>query len=245
MTSDLAGKTVLITGAGSGIGQAHALHFAALGCTIIAHDLTEGHLRETLALLDDAGHTATVFGCDVLDAARLEAGIQDLDRRQPIHVLINNAGIAGDGTIEEVAETFVDRVFKINIGGTIAATRGVLPGMKRRQGGKIVNTSSNWGVFGHANSSIYAASKAAVMGLTKSWAREFAPWGITVNAIAPGGIETVLLETSPERIAGIPLKRHGKAIEVAQLAAFLSSSASDFITGSVINLNGGEDISGC
>jgi 3-oxoacyl-[acyl-carrier protein] reductase len=244
MTSNLAGKTVFITGAGSGIGRAHALHFAGIGCTVIAHDITQATLANTLAELASAGHTAITLACDVLEVERFEAGIKALDDKYPIDVLINNAGIAGDGAIEDVDAAFITRVFQVNIGGTIFATRGVIAGMKRRRAGSIVNTSSNWGVVGHANSSIYSASKAAIMGFTKSCAREFAPWGITVNAIAPGGIETALLETSPERVARIPLTRHGKPAEVAQLAEFLASGAAAYITGTVINLNGGEDIVG-
>lgn len=242
--SDLRGKTVLITGAGSGIGRAHAVHFAGIGCNVIAHDITPAALAATLGELGEAGHSAIAFACDMLEVERFEDGIRALDQTHPIDVLINNAGIAGDGAIEEVDAAFIDRVFRVNVGGTISATRGVIAGMKLRRAGRIVNTSSNWGVVGHANSSIYAASKAAIMGLTKSWAREFAPWGITVNAIAPGGIETALLETSPERIARIPLRRHGRPVEVAQLAAFLACDAADYITGSVVNLNGGEDIVG-
>lgn len=242
--SDLAGKTVLITGAGSGIGRAHALHFAGIGCAVIAHDIAPASLAETLSELKAEGLTAIPFTCDMLEVECFEAGIRSLDATHPIDVLINNAGIAGDGAIEDVNAAFIDHVFRVNVGGTVSATRGVIAGMKSRRAGRIVNTASNWGVVGHANASIYAASKAAIMGLTKSWAREFAPWGITVNAIAPGGIETALLETSPERIARIPLRRHGKPVEVAQLAQFLVSDAAGYITGSVINLNGGEDIVG-
>ena len=243
--SDLIGKTVLVTGAGSGIGRAHALHFAGIGCTVIAHDITPAALAGTLDELSEAGRTAIPFACDMLEVERFEGGISALDEAHLIDVLINNAGIAGDGAIEEVDAAFIDRVYRVNVGGTVSATRGVIAGMKRRRAGRIVNTSSNWGVVGHANSSIYSASKAAIMGLTKSWAREFAPWSITVNAIAPGGIETALLETSPARLARIPLARHGRPVEVAQLAEFLASNAAGYITGSVINLNGGEDIVGC
>jgi len=242
--SDLAGKTVLITGAGSGIGRAHALHFAGLGCSIIAHDITPAALAATLGELESAGHSVVAFTCDMLEAERFEGGIRALDAAHPIDVLINNAGIAGDGAIEAVDSAFIDHVFRVNVGGTVSATRGVIAGMKARRAGRIVNTSSNWGVVGHANASIYAASKAAILGLTKSWAREFAPWGINVNAIAPGGIETALLETSPERIARIPLARHGRPVEAAQLAEFLASAGAAYITGTVINLNGGEDIVG-
>jgi 3-oxoacyl-[acyl-carrier protein] reductase len=242
--SNLAGKTVLVTGAGSGIGRAHALHFASLGCTVIAHDITPAALADTLGELAGAGRAAIPFACDMLEVERFEAGIRALDEVHPVDVLINNAGIAGDGAIEDVDAAFISHVFDVNVGGTISATRGVIAGMKRRRSGRIVNTSSNWGVVGHANSSVYSASKAAIVGLTKSWAREFAPWGITVNAIAPGGIETALLETSAERIARIPLRRHGRPLEVARLAEYLASDAADYLTGTVINLNGGEDIVG-
>jgi 3-oxoacyl-[acyl-carrier protein] reductase len=242
--SDLAGKTVLVTGAGSGIGRAHAMHFASLGCTVIAHDITPAALADTLRELEGIRRTAIPFFCDMLEVERFEHGIRAMDEAHPVDVLINNAGIAGDGALEDVDAAFIGHVFDVNVGGTISATRGVIAGMKRRRAGRIVNTSSNWGVVGHANSSVYSASKAAILGLTKSWAREFAPWGITVNAIAPGGIETALLETSAERIARIPLRRHGRPLEVAKLAEYLASDAADYLTGTVINLNGGEDIVG-
>ncbi|MCS0504634.1 SDR family NAD(P)-dependent oxidoreductase [Ancylobacter mangrovi] len=240
MSADLAGRTVLITGAGSGIGQAHAVHFAALGCHVIAHDISHEALAGTLALVP----AAAPFACDVCEADRFEEGVRALDSVRAIDALVNNVGIAGDGPMDVVTPDFVDLVFKVNVGGTIAATRGVIAGMKARRAGRIVNTSSNWGVFGHADSSIYAASKAAILGLTKSWALEFAPWGITVNAIAPGGIETALLETSPERLAGIPLRRHGRTDEVAKIAAFLASDAAAYMTGTVMHLNGGENLTG-
>lgn len=245
MPGEFSGKTVLVTGAGSGIGQAHVLHFSALGCRVVAHDISMGALAATLDALDRHGRGeggVVPFACDVTDAETFEQGVRGLDAAHAVDILINNVGIAGDGAVEEVETSFIDRVFRINIGGTIAATRGVLTGMRQRRAGRIVNTSSNWGVFGHANSSIYAASKAAILGLTKSWALEFAPWRITVNAIAPGGIETALLETSPERLAGIPLGRHGTPEEVARIAAFLASDAAAFMTGTVTHLNGGENI---
>ncbi|QIB35579.1 SDR family NAD(P)-dependent oxidoreductase [Ancylobacter pratisalsi] len=240
MTSDLAGKTVLITGAGSGIGQAHAVHFAGLGCRVVVHDITLAALAATLKRVPRAQPLA----CDVMEAKRFEEAVHALDAAQGIDVLINNVGIAGDGALDSVSYGFIEDVFQVNVWGTIAAMRGVIGGMKARRAGRIVNTSSNWGVFGHANSSIYAASKAAILGLTKSWALEFAPWGITVNAIAPGGIETALLETSPERLAGIPLARHGRTEEVAGLAAFLASDAAAYMTGTVLHLNGGENLTG-
>ncbi len=243
MADTLAGKTVLVTGAGSGIGQAHALHFAGLGCRVLAHDISLSALAETLAALDGQGvRDVEPFACDVIERDAFEQGVRRLDETHPIDILINNVGIPGDGAIDAVTPAFIDRVFAVNVGGTIAATRGVLGGMKHRRAGRIVNISSNWGVFGHANSSAYAASKAAILGLTKSWALELAPWGITVNAIAPGGIETALLETSPARLAGIPLGRHGRPDEVARVSGFLASDAAAFMTGTVTHLNGGETI---
>jgi 3-oxoacyl-[acyl-carrier protein] reductase len=243
---DFSGKTVLVTGAGSGIGRSHALFFASCGASVIAHDLDFARLKATLDEIVQAGGTVVPFACDLLDVERLDVGIRALEQRSgPIDVLVNNAGIAGDGTLGEASIDLFDEVFSVNVAGTFFATRAVIGGMKQRRSGKIILTSSTWGMVGRAASSVYAGSKAALLGLTKAWAKEFAPWNIHVNCIAPGGIATELLVTSPERIAGIPLKRHGEPVEVAYLAAFLAAPASDFMTGTVISLNGGEVIVGC
>lgn len=243
---DFSGKCVLVTGAGSGIGRSHAQYFAACGATVITHDIDLARLETTLEAIAVAGGVALPFACDLLDVERLEAGLQEIDRRVgPIDVLVNNAGIAGDGALDEVSIEQFDQVFGVNVAGTFFATRAVVGGMKQRRRGKIILTSSTWGMVGRSASSIYAGSKAALLGLTKAWAKEFAPWNIHVNCIAPGGIATELLVTSAERVAGIPLRRHGEPVEVAYLAAFLAAPASDFMTGAVISLNGGEVIVGC
>lgn len=243
---DFSGKTVLVTGAGSGIGQAHADLFARCGATVIAHDLSLSRLDRTVDAIELAGGRVLRFGCDLRDVEALTAGIRQMDAATGgIDILVNNAGVSGDGLIEDVSDAQFDDVFGINVAGTFFAVQAVLEGMRARGAGRIVLTSSTWGMVGREASSLYAGSKAALLGLTKAWAREFAPWNIRVNCIAPGGIATDLLVTSPERINAIPLKRHGEPGEIAWLAAFLASPVSNFMTGAVVSPNGGEVIVGC
>lgn len=242
---DFSGKTVMITGVGSGIGLSHAKMFAEAGASVILHDRDEARLRTITAALRDAGRSAIPFACDIRNTEAIEAGIADLVRSGgPIDALVNNAGIMGDAPLEEASVELFDDVFAVNVAGAFFVTKAVVTGMKTRRRGKIVLTSSTWGMVGHPGSSVYSGSKAALLGLTKAWAREFAPFNIHVNCIAPGGVTTDLLVSSSERIAAIPLKRHAEPIDISRTAAFLASPASDFMTGAVISPNGGEIIVG-
>jgi 3-oxoacyl-[acyl-carrier protein] reductase len=243
---DFSNQTILVTGAGSGIGRSHASYFAAHGATVIAHDIDTDRLSDTLARICAEGGKAIPFGCDLRDGEQFASGIERLEQQAgPIDVLVNNAGIMGDGVLEQAGIDLFDDVFGVNLGGTFFATQAVISGMKARRAGRIVLTSSTWGMVGQSGSSIYAASKAALLGLTKAWAREFAPWGIGVNCVAPGGVATDLLVTSPQRLSAMPLNRHAEPDEVSHLVGFLASTASSFMTGAVVALSGGEVIVGC
>jgi 3-oxoacyl-[acyl-carrier protein] reductase len=168
-----------------------------------------------------------------------------------IDILVNNAGIGGEPTIEETTETEFDRMFAVHVNGTFFATQVVVPGMKRRRYGKIVNISSIWGMAGHHYASPYCGAKAAILGLTKAWAKELAPRNIHVNSRAPGGVLTNMVMQQPnieqrlsEKITSVPLHRYAEPREISYAVAFLASDEADFITGQVISPNGGEVIVG-
>ncbi len=249
---DLTGHVACVTGAGAGMGKAHALLMAKRGATVVVQDIIKKRAEETASLIHSAGGKAEIIICDVSDPNATTAALQEAERRLgAIDILVNNAGIGGEPTIEHTSEEDFDRTFAVHVKGTFFTTRAVVPGMKRRHGGKIINISSIWGMVGHHYASPYCGAKAAILGLTKSWAKEFAPWKITVNAVAPGGVLTEMVLSQPdieskmpEKLRRVPLGRYAEPREISCLVAFLASSAADFITGQVISPNGGEVIVG-
>jgi 3-oxoacyl-[acyl-carrier protein] reductase len=239
------GKVVLVTGAGSGIGQSHALHFARLGATVIVHDVDADRVNAVVERATTAHGRAVPMIADVTRHAHFGAEIERVGAALGgIDILVNNVGIAADCPLEAITADAFDTAFRVNVLSSIVATQAVIAAMKARRRGKIVNTSSNWGLAGQQNSSLYAATKAALLGLTKSWAREFAPWSINVNCVAPGGINTDLLLASEARLSGIPLRRYGEPADVSNLVEFLASERSSYMTGNVLSLTGGELIVG-
>ena len=252
MTQPLDGKVVLITGSGGGMGRSHAVLMAERGARVAVHDIDPAGVAGTAALVRAAGAPPAEICVDIRDVAALESAIARVERDYgPIDVLVNNAGIGGQGlALADIdADTF-DAMFEVNVRGAFFATRAVVPGMKARRAGKIVNISSNFAMGGCPFASHYAAAKSAVSGLTKSWARELAPFGIAVNAVAPGLLETGLTIGSigRERIAAmaaeVPMGRIAEPVEISYAVAWLASSETDFMTGQVISPNGGVSIVG-
>ena len=242
------GKVVLITGAAQGIGRQHALTFGARGARVVVQDINPVGAAEMAALVEAAGGVATAFACDVADVDEIAREIAAAGR---IDVLINNAGVHKKQAIEEITEADFDWMFGTHVKGTFFTTQAVVPGMKARKAGKIVITSSAWGMCGWHTDSHYCGAKAALLGLTKAWARELAPWGISVNAVAPGVImtEQTRLNRTPAEIRklaeeDILIGRLGEPEDIAEAAAFLASAEAGFITGQVISPNGGEFIVG-
>jgi 3-oxoacyl-[acyl-carrier protein] reductase len=245
----LAGKIALVTGAGSGIGRANALVMAARGAALIVNDRDEASALQTVALIGQAGGRAVPCIADVAVCADL---MQAIERAQAalgsIDILVNNAGIpSGRLAFEEIDEAAIDRMFAVTVKGAMFCTRAVLPAMKARRSGKIINTSSIIAFGSHKFGCNYAAAKAAVIGLTKSWAREFADWNIQVNAVAPGRVRTPMVAFMDQTEAYIeemkrrvPMGRQAMPGEIAGVVAFLASSDADYITGQVISPNGGE-----
>ena len=252
MSLSLAGKVALITGAGSGIGRAHAVLMAERGANVIINDVTADGLEETAALTEVSGGNVEMMLYDVSEVSGMTHRIQAMEKKiGRIDILVNNAGVSGQRlAFDDIDEASYDRMVDINLKGTFFATRAVVPGMKERRYGKIINTSSMYALGGNDLAAHYSAAKSAISGLTNSLARELAEWNIMVNAVAPGFVRTAMTSAGRDdaaiaaRAESIPLGRMGDPIDIAQTVAFLASDESDFITGQIISPNGGERIVG-
>lgn len=242
----LNGKVAVITGASRGIGKAIAKELAALGATVIIN--YQGSLEkaeEVKAEIENNGQKAVLYKCDVSDFDNCKKFMEDIySDFGRIDILVNNAGVTSDGLLMAMSEDDFDRVIDINLKGTFNCMRFASRYMVKQRYGKIINMSSVSGVAGNAGQSNYSASKAGVIGLTKSAARELAARNINVNAVAPGFIETDMTgklsdSVKQESMKKIPLNRFGKPEDVAKMVAFLAGSQSDYITGQVFNVDGG------
>lgn len=238
-------KISLITGGARGIGREIALAFAKEGSDIVICDVNPEALDAAKKEIEAIGRRAETFIVDVTNLSQVEEMInKTLDKFQKIDILINNAGITKDALIVRMSEQEFDSVIAVNLKGTFNCTKAVSKVMMKQRYGKIVSIASIIGIIGNAGQANYAASKAGIIGITKSVAKELASRNVNVNAIAPGFIETDMTAKLPENVksqmlAFIPLNRFGKASDVANLAVFLASDASSYITGQVIKIDGG------
>jgi len=241
----LTGRVALVTGAAQGIGKAVALLLARNGADIVVSDINLEKAEETANEINLIGRKALAVKVDVAnwnDVERLVDVI--LEKFAKIDILVNNAGITRDKLILRMTEEDWDAVLNVNLKGTFHCTKAVVRHMAKQRSGKIVNIASVVGEMGNAGQANYSASKAGVIGLTKTIAREFAQRGININAIAPGYIETPMTEVLPEKAKEelkrlIPMERLGKPEDVAEAVLFLVSEESNYITGQVLNVNGG------
>jgi 3-oxoacyl-[acyl-carrier protein] reductase len=243
--NELANQVAVVTGAGRGIGQAIALKLAAAGADIACVDLKLEFCAETVQKVQGLGRKAWPFAANVSDAANVEAvAEQILTATGKVDILINNAGITKDGLLMRMSEADWDAVLDINLKGTFLFTKAFSRSFLKQRSGRIVNIASVIGLIGNAGQCNYGASKAGVIGFTKSAARELASRGITVNAIAPGFIETAMTaKISPEArealLKQIPLGNLGQPDDVANAVLFLASPAARYITGQVLPVDGG------
>lgn len=242
----LAGKIAVVTGASRGIGRAIAIRLAGEGATVVInYNGSKEKAEEVKQEIEGAGGKAAVCQCNVADFHQCQTFIQKvIDEFGRIDILVNNAGITRDGLLMKMSEEDFDQVIETNLKGAFHTIRFASRQMLRQKSGRIINLSSVVGVTGNAGQANYAASKAGVIGLTKSAARELASRGITVNAIAPGFIETDMTSVLSEKVkegaaAGIPLGAFGKPEDVAAAVAFLASDEAGYITGQVLHVDGG------
>ena len=242
------GKVALRTGSSRGIGAATALKMAEEGADIIinypfaAEKENAAEVRDKIIKM---GRQALIVEADISVLAEAERMIEEaLEKFGKIDILVNNAGITRDNLLLRMKEEDWDAVINVNLKGVFNCTKAVLRSMMKQRAGKIINVASVVGIMGNAGQTNYSASKAGVIGFTKSLAKEVASRGITANAIAPGFIESQMTEVLPEDVkekmlAAIPLNRFGKPEEVANVVCFLASAEADYINGQVINIDGG------
>ena len=241
----LQGKVALITGAARGIGAATALRFAQEGAAVVTCDVHEDAVRHTLDGCRGAGATAIGLAADVTDRACMGQAVDAiLARFGRIDILVNNAGITRDARFEKMTEAQFDAVIDVNLKGVFNAAQAVVPGMIERGSGVILNASSVVGLYGNSGQTNYVAAKSGVIGFTRTWCRELGPKGIRVNAVAPGFIQTPMLDSVPDSVLTrmseqVPLRRLGQPEEVAHLYAFLASDEASYINGAVIEVTGG------
>ncbi len=238
-------KTVIVTGAGRGIGKIIALQFARNGSNVVVADIETGNLDAVVREIEQTGQQGLALPVDVTDKSQTRNLVeQTLDRFGKIDVLVNNAGITRDNLFLRMDEDEWDSVLAVNLKGTYNCCKAVVKVMMKQRAGKIINIASVVGMMGNAGQSNYAASKAGIIGLTKSLAKELASRKILVNAVAPGYIETEMTKNLPESVIDtflniIPLKRPGTPSDVANACLFLASPLSDYMTGQVIQIDGG------
>jgi NAD(P)-dependent dehydrogenase (short-subunit alcohol dehydrogenase family) len=241
----LRGRIALVSGGGSGIGRATAIRLAADGADGVVLDVNLDGARETATRLEKLGRRAVALRADVTRSDEVRAAVEQAERTLgAIDVLVNNAGLAWEATFLEMPEADWDRMLAVHLKGAYNCTRAVLPGMLERRWGRIVSLSSIAGLGGTGRSVAYATAKAALIGFTKSLAREVAARGITVNAVAPGFIATPMTSTWPaDRRARVaeetPVRREGTPEDIAHAIAYLTSEEASFVTGQVLSPNGG------
>lgn len=241
---ELSNKVALITGSARGLGKAIAQKFLEQGATVVITDINEETLKAASEELSEKGE---VFGAvmNVADMGSVESAIDAvIEKYGRIDILVNNAGITKDGMLSRMEEDEFDSVIAVNLKGTFNVTKGVSSYMLKKRTGNIINISSVVGIIGNVGQANYSASKAGVIGLTKTSAKEFAKRGIRVNAIAPGFIKTDMTdklsdEAKEALYKNIPLKRLGLPEDIANAAAFLASDNASYITGQVLVVDGG------
>ena len=243
---NLSGHIALVTGASRGIGRAAALSLAGSGAYVVVNYRgNQTAAQDALAALQAAGGRAELCQFDVADESQIEQGVKKIiDAHRKIDILVNNAGVTSDSLLMRVKPADWDQVIGTNLKGTVLSTKIVSRYMIRQHYGRIVNLSSVVGQMGNSGQSLYAASKAGIIGFSKAAARELASRNVTVNVVAPGFIETDMTAKLSEPLRqeflqAIPLRRFGTCEEVAEMIVFLAGEKAGYITGQVFGVNGG------
>lgn len=241
----LEGKVAIITGAANGLGLEAATTFGREGAKVALVDydkeLGEKRANELIA----SGFEAAFYQVNVAEQSEVQSMVNSVKERWgKIDILINNAGITRDSMLLKMNASDFQKVMDVNVNGVFHCTQAAVPHMIEQGKGKIINTSSVSGVYGNVGQTNYAASKAAVVGMTKTWAKEFGRKGINVNAVAPGFIETNMVATVPDKVIQsliqvIPLQRLGQPSDIANAYLYLASDESDYVNGTVLHVDGG------
>ena len=237
------GKVVLITGGAKGIGKETAKRFLQEGAKVVICDFDEA---AGLATLEELGKDdMSFFKVDVTNTAQIQEMVKStIDTYGRIDILINNAGITSDGLLKKLTDEAWEKVISVNLTGVFKCTRAVTPVMLEQKSGVVLNAASVVGLYGNIGQSNYVATKAGVIGLTKSWAKELGPKGIRVNAVAPGFIETGMVADVPTKILDLmkektPLNKLGKPADIAAAYLFLASEDANYINGAILSVDGG------
>lgn len=244
MQIDMSGRVVLVTGAARGIGRTIAQTFAREGASVVGLDLDP----DALAALREEGLAETVLTCDITDPDAVRAAVATIEELHGrLDVLVNNAGINAEGPLETFDPALWDKVFAVNVRGVLNTCQAVIPLMKRQQSGRIINAASFAAIIPSVEAAAYGASKAAVVQMTRVLASELGPWGITVNAYAPGMIPTAMngfsaLDESAaaSKLDQLSIRRWGLPEDVANLCLFLAGDLSGYITGALLDVSGGK-----
>ncbi|MCC5802737.1 3-oxoacyl-[acyl-carrier-protein] reductase [Rossellomorea vietnamensis] len=243
---NLEGKVALVTGASRGIGREIALELARQGCNVaVNYAGSEAKANEVVDEIKSLGREAIAVQCNVSDAEGVQAMVKEtIGEFGSIDILVNNAGITKDNLLMRMKETEWDDVININLKGVFLCTKAVTRQMMKQRSGRIINISSIVGVSGNPGQANYVAAKSGVIGLTKTTARELAPRGITVNAVAPGFISTDMTDQLPEDVRSemlkqIPLSRFGSPGDIAKVVTFVASDSASYMTGQTLHIDGG------
>lgn len=245
MAAGLEGRVALVTGASQGIGRAIALELARAGATVALGARNEAKLAEVKAEIEAAGGKAESFALDVSNEDSIKAVAKEIVAKLgAVHILVNNAGVTRDTLVLRMKTTDWDDVLTTNLKGAFLLTQALLQPMMKARWGRVINISSVNGELGAPGQANYSASKAGLIGLTKSFAREFASRGITVNAVAPGFIETDMThvltdEQKAAMLTAVPLARAGTVADIAAAVRFLAGEEAGYITGHTLDVNGG------
>jgi len=238
-------RTAIITGASRGIGRATALLFAGEGAAVVVADVNTDAGSEVVESIQSDGGTASFVSVDVTDSDQVQAMIDHaVEMYGGVDILVNNAGITKDATLKKMSEEAFDQVVDVNLKGVFNCTKAALPALTDSDHGRVLNAASVVGLYGNFGQTNYVATKSGVIGMTKTWARELGRDGVTVNAVAPGFIETPMVDTVPDKVleqlkGRTPLGRLGTAEDIANAYLFLASEEASFITGAVLSVDGG------